>query len=463
MKKVLLLNPPAPQLCVRDYYCSFSAKTAYCWPPQDLVAMSGRLSEEFQVSYFDPCSQGCGRSRSLEYVLSGGFQSVIFTTGSLYLNEDIDFVKDIKKGLPQTRIIGSGAVLRFVGAGIMRDNPFIDGLLLDFSNNDVSLFLSGEYGRISNMFFRDEAGGLHFKDENSPGRFSFPVPRHGLFRGRRYRFPPGVFDDRRAFFTTVASTGCPFKCGFCTAASVPYRRRETSNLMEEIGWIMRETEVRNVFFADCSFTADPAATSDFCGRMSGLYGDSLCWVCNSRTEPLLDPRTVRMLRGAGCRMVMIGAESGDEKVLNMYNKGVSPQQVREAVENCRKNGIRTLLYFILGLPGEDERSFIKTAAFIKSLGCDFISVSFAMPDFGTPLREESLVRGLCADTPGGWDHSGAPYLDNGRDARRLLAQRNALYRSFYLRPGWLLPRLRFAWPPGASDFLEGVRILKSWS
>jgi radical SAM superfamily enzyme YgiQ (UPF0313 family) len=233
--------------------------------------------------------------------------------------------------------------------------------------------------------------------------------------------------------------------------------------MEEMDWIWRKTDVRNIFFADCSFTADPGYAADLCGRLSALCGGSLCWICNSRAEPLLDRRTVRMLRRAGCRMIMIGAESGDEKVLKRHNKCVFPMQVREAVVNCRKEGIRTLVYFILGLPGEDRASFAKTAAFIKGLCCDFISVSFAMPDFGTPLRQEALARGLCEETTGGWDHSGRPFLRVEEEGRRLIEQRKSLYRKFYLRPGRLVPRLlECVGQLKAEDFQEGVRILKSW-
>jgi hypothetical protein len=463
MKKILLLNPPSPQLCVRDYYCTFSAKAAYCWPPQDLIALSGRLSGDFQVSYYDPHSHGDDRRRSLEYVLSGGFHAVIFTTGSLYLDEDISFVKAVKERLPGILIVASSAIFRSIGEEVMKKNPFIDGLLLDFTNDDALKFLRGDYGGISGMFFRDGGGALHLKDNAGTGRFSFPVPRHELFNGRQYRFPPGVFDKRGPFFTTVASAGCPFKCGFCTAASVPYSRRDTGNIMEEMDWIWRKTDVRNIFFADCSFTADPGAAVDLCGRLSALYGGSLCWICNSRAEPLLERETARMLRRAGCRMVMIGAESGDEQVLKRHNKRVSPMQVCEAVVNCRREGIRTLVYFILGLPGEDRASFAKTAAFIKGLRCDFISVSFAMPDFGTALRQEALARGLCEETPGGWDHSGRPFLSGEEEGQRLLAQRKSLYRRFYLRPGRLVPRLLgCAGQLKAEDFQEGVRILKSW-
>ncbi len=41
--RVLLLNPPAPDWVIRDYYCSFPSKAKYYWPPQDLLGLSGLL------------------------------------------------------------------------------------------------------------------------------------------------------------------------------------------------------------------------------------------------------------------------------------------------------------------------------------------------------------------------------------------------------------------------------------
>jgi uncharacterized radical SAM superfamily protein len=461
MKKILLLNPPSQKLCVRDYYCSFSSKTDYCWPPQDLVALSGTLGSEYEVDYLDPRAHGYDFDKSLAVAARGCYEAVVFTTGSVNLPADLEFIRLLKERCPGIRAIASGSIFLFIGKELMEKFPFIDAALLDFTNRDILHFLSGGYGRIAKMFYRMDGKLVLRRGDPGDGQFSFPVPLHSLFDCKHYRFPFFVFGSRR-FVTTIASLGCPFKCSFCVASRIRYRRRETENLMQELSYLYKNSSVRNIFFADCSFTEGRQRLTEICARMHKDYRSAFGWICNSRAEPLLEMDTVKALKRSGCRMVMLGAESGDQRILDRYGKNLSVGQVKEAAANCRQAGLRTLLYFVLGLPGEDNESLRNTADFISGLPCDFISISFAVPDFGTDLREESLRQGWCKDEMGGWDHSGGQYISGDWAQGQLENARNDIYRNFYLNPRWLLRRagdlggLRFA------DIREGAEILKSW-
>ncbi len=461
MKKVLLLNPPSDRLCVKDYYCSFSSKAGYCWPPQDLVALSGILAGEYRVDYLDPYGRLPDPQGVKRVIADGAYAAAVFTTGSLNLSADLDFVREVKEASPRIKLIASGSVFHSVGGKIMGMADFLDAALLDFTNSDILNFLSGNFHEIKNMIYR-QGGEIVFR--RAPGqenRFSLPVPLHGLFNSLHYRLPFFVFKGRE-FVTTIASVGCPCKCSFCSASGIKYKARDVDNLMLELSALSRGGKRRNIFFADCNFTAGKERLHEICSRMRDDYRGLFSWICNSRPEPLLEMDTVRTLKRAGCRMVMLGAESADQRILDKYNKGTTPQEIKKAVDNCRKAGICTLLYFMLGLPGEDERSLRETADFIGKLGCDFISLSFAVPDFGTPLREESLKNGICRDELGGWDHSAGPYLSGPWKDGELGVARNRLYRNFYLRPSWIIRRLKDLSGLRPADFKEGVNVLKNW-
>ncbi len=462
MKKILLLNPPSDKMCVRDYYCSFSPKTKYCWPPQDLVTLSGIIGSSYKVEYLDPYALNLDFNKSLDVVWGGNYEAVVFTTGSLNLSADLEFLRRIKEGRPGIKLIGSSSLFHFIGTRIMEESPFIDGVLLDFTNSDILFFLSGGHSEIKNMIYRRHKEIIFCRHENSGKSFSIPVPLHSLFGCRHYKLPFFVFKGRR-FITTISSLGCPHLCSFCVASKIEYRPRDLDNLMEELSYLHRNYGGGNIFFADCNFTVGAGRLKEFCSRMYAEHRGAFSWICNSRPEPLLNSDTLRSLKRSGCRMVMLGAESGDQRLLDKYDKGISTSKIKEAVVNCRRNGIYTLLYFILGLPGEDKDSLRNTADFIKGLGCDFISISFAVPDFGTRLRDESLINNLCRDELGGWDHSAGRYLSGGWAGGELERVRNMIYKKFYLNPAWMLRRakdlagLRFA------DLNEGVRILRNWS
>ena len=461
MKKILLLNPPSNRLCIKDYYCSFSSKTEYCWPPQDLVVLSGIIGSRHRVDYLDPYAYNYNFDQSLETIIKGNYDAVVFTTGSVNLSGDLAFIKRIKEGCPGIKVIGSSSVFHFIGTQIMNTADFIDGILLDFTNSDVLFFLAGDYAGIKNMLYRKHNAKFVYQQNARDGAFSFPVPLHGLFDYKHYKLPFFVFKNNR-FITTISSLGCPLKCKFCVAANIKYRQREVSNLMEELLYLRKHSVVKNIFFADCNFTVDQKRLQEICGRMLTDCHGTFNWICNSRVEPLLEPETVRLLKLAGCRMVMLGAESADQRTLDKYNKNISVQQIKESVKNCRKNGIYTLLYFILGLPGEDKDSLKNTTDFISRLNCDFISISFAVPDFGTSLREESLKHGWCLDELGGWDHSTNQYLSGNWSNGELEQAKNAIYRKFYLKPSWILHKRKELSSLRLMDLKEGIKILKNW-
>lgn len=459
--KVLLINPPSKQPCIRDYYCSFSSQANYYWPPQDLVLLSGSLKDIAQVEYCDLQGKGLGAEASLTQVASGSYDAVVFASGSLTLQEDLSFIKKVKERLPRAKTIASGSPFIFIGEQIIRQSPFLDGILLDFTNSDLFYFLAKDYRRIKNMLYRGEDGSIVLENGDLPESFSVPEPQHGLFLSSSHRMPPFVF-GHKPFLTTVASAGCPFKCAFCVAGRLKYRYRQPDNLIAELKQVRADLGIRNVFFTDCHFLAEPLRSRALCEKLISNFSGTLSWICNSRIEPLLDAGMAALLRRAGCKMVMIGAESGSPEILERYNKRASAEDLEKAVRYCRKEGIYTLLYFILGLPGEDEASLRRTREFIDRTACDFISVSFAMPDFGTALRDSAIGAGLCDNELGGWDHTRAPYLKSKYSFEELIGIRNGLYRRFYFKPARLLQRARDLRSLKFVDLREGVKLLRNW-
>ena len=131
-------------------------------------------------------------------------------------------------------------------------------------------------------------------------------------------------------------------------------------------------------------------------------------------------------------------------ILKRYNKGTNIDQIRAVFKLCREFGIRTLAYFILGLPGEDNKSIRRTIKFAKEIKCDYASFGYASPDIGTELREESIKNGwimnLAQDRI--FDSSAAPILRtnelSGEETKELL---RAAYRQFYIRPSYIIKRL----------------------
>lgn len=432
-KKILFLIPPADKLYIRDYYCSFSSKANYYWPPQDLIILSGILNNKFFVDVVDAMALGLNYFDCLRMILRKNIDVIIFSTGSATLRKDVEFLGFVKSQKPSLKIIASSAIFHFIGKEIMEQFIFLDGVLLDFTNCDAVHFIEGNYNDIENMLFRKESEVIERRYcTDSP--FVVPLPRHNLFLNKKCKLP---FFKNRHFITTITSVGCPYKCFFCCAGSIKYKFRSIDNLLEEIEYIYHHLGISNLFFADPVLFVNKERAIQLFEEIIKKKMVNLSWICNIRADSL-EEGLVELMKKAGCKAILVGVESGNQEILDKYHKNINLEYTQKVFDWCRKHKVYTLAYFILGLPGEDKASLQDTSKFIKGLKCDFISISFAMPDIGTYLREIALKDHLCSqDFLDNWDPSAFPYLSNSLVSREeLMDFRKDIYRSFYLKPRW---------------------------
>jgi radical SAM superfamily enzyme YgiQ (UPF0313 family) len=266
--------------------------------------------------------------------------------------------------------------------------------------------------------------------------FTLPVPRQDLFRHERNRSP---LARRRPFALVVTSIGCPYSCRFCVAGSIPYRRRAVESVLEELR-LLRSLGIREIMFNDPTFTVSAKRMADLCGRMIA-EGMDFGWTANGHVATLGD-ETVGILRRAGCHTLMIGVESARDEILALYSKGTTRAKVVEAFKTCKRHKIKTLAYFIIGLPGETRESTLETIKLAKELDCDFASFTVPTPDVGSEMRREAIAKGWLSRDTLTFDSTGFPVFAGGSlSAEDVWALRQKAVRSFYLRPSYLVKKV----------------------
>lgn len=100
------------------------------------------------------------------------------------------------------------------------------------------------------------------------------------------------------------------------------------------------------------------------------------------TSHLADPEFVDGLRAAGCQMLKLGVESGDQKVLDALDKGVDLATVSAALTTLKSAGIATYVYLLFGTPAENGASAEKTRDFTLAHAdwIDFLNIAvFNLP------------------------------------------------------------------------------------
>ncbi len=433
MEKILLLNPPGDKLYQRDLYCSNVSKANYYWPSIDLLIQSGILGRKYRIDILDAIVEKVKPEACRTRIKQGNYKAVLFLTGTASWQQDFAFLARIKESGTGPKLIGNGDILLYQAEEFLQKYAFLDAVLLDYTTDDVLKFLEGRYVELEAMAFRRDGRIEVRRTPPKGGEFSFPIPHHEKFPLAKYLLVQG----KRFPFTTVqASFGCPFQCSFCVASTLGYKYRSVDNVLEELRHI-RSLGIKEVFFMDFTFEARRRNALALCQRMVQERLD-LSWVCSSRAGTL-DEELLTWMKRAGCHTLLLGVESGDEKLLEDYSKGVTKEQMRRAFSLCRTLGIRTLGHFIIGLPGETEETAKKTIAFAKELDCDIASFNIAVPVLGTPLREAALRRGYLEDEGLVFDSSDAyPVLETPWFSKEQAWKwRKRAIRAFYFRPRYL--------------------------
>jgi radical SAM superfamily enzyme YgiQ (UPF0313 family) len=147
--------------------------------------------------------------------------------------------------------------------------------------------------------------------------------------------------------------------------------------------------VKEYFFDDDTFNLQKARTIELCEKLKPL---GLTWSCTSRVTT--DYETLKAMKEAGCRLLIVGYESGDPQILKNIKKGATVERARQFTKDCKKLGLVVHGDFILGLPGETRESIRRTIDFAKELDVETIQVSVAHAYPGTEFYDFAVKNGF---------------------------------------------------------------------
>lgn len=205
-----------------------------------------------------------------------------------------------------------------------------------------------------------------------------------------------------AFAEVFAVRGCPFNCFYCGSRMIWTRKvryRSVANVIDEIRRLMA-LGVKRVRFSDDTFGVDKRYIRALC---RALIEDcpGLTWHCELHVN-LVERELIQLMYEAGCRLVQLGIESGNDEILKAMRKRTTIAQAIEACRVIKAAGITLQAFFMIGFPQETEESLADTVKAMKECGCDTIIYSIFTPYPGTEMFNYCLENGLI---PEGYDPS----------------------------------------------------------
>ncbi len=250
-----------------------------------------------------------------------------------------------------------------------------------------------EFSDVKGIVFRHGEGVVH----TAPNEFiedldSLAFPTRELFDNEAYK---KYYLERFGYSTSsmITSRGCPFSCDFCSRPifGTKIRSRSIGNIIDEVEQISAFGYDR-VWFADDCFTLNRYHLLDVCREMVRRKVD-IGWECLSRVDTM-DKEVAEGMKRAGCLRVFFGIESGNDSVLSIMNKHITTSQAKNAVYAAKAAGLKTGAFFIVGYPGESDKTVLDTVRFASGLPLDYLSFTLPYPIPGTPLYERVKDNGV---------------------------------------------------------------------
>lgn len=262
------------------------------------------------------------------------------------------------------------------------------------------------------------------------------------------------------------SRGCVFGCNYCnkTVFQRLFRAKSPERVVDELEYMLK-FGFEEIHFWDDGFSTDLDRAKEIC-RLIVKRKLNFPWnVFNGMRVDRLDKELLVLMKQAGCYGLSIGVESGNQEILNIVNKIITLNQVRQAVKLIKEVGLDITGFFILGLDGETEKTMQDTINFAKELDLDFPKAMITVPLPGTPLFEKWNTGGYIRSY--NWEEyvfhpeGGTVYNHPNLKFEVIKKYYDKFYRELYLTPHYVWKRLKMGIRTGGifQDFYYFCKVL----
>jgi radical SAM superfamily enzyme YgiQ (UPF0313 family) len=191
------------------------------------------------------------------------------------------------------------------------------------------------------------------------------------------------------------SRGCPFLCVFCSNPSLHGRKVRTMSIERVVADVRRMKEefgMTVLLLEDDHFFNDKQRAKQILRELAAL--DIRVEFPNGVAVYAIDDEVAELFADAGVSAVALAVESGSDHVLNnIIRKPLKKRLIRPAVEALRKFNVRSHVFIVIGLPGEQDEHRDETLHMLLDSGFDWVHVYLAMPIFGSRLYDICVENG----------------------------------------------------------------------
>ncbi len=241
------------------------------------------------------------------------------------------------------------------------------------------------FEEVDGLIWRDDLGEIiENKDQSLIKDLDLlPFPDYENFKLENYSY------YTKKTLPIITSRGCPYGCNYCSvqlSMGRGFRPRSSQNVVDELEYWYRKGFISFEFNDDC-FSLDIERAKEIC-KLIIIKDLKIKWqLYNGIRVDRINEELLKLMKESGCIFISYGCESGDQDIINNIGKGITLEQVKNAVELTNKVGIKNSVNFIIGHPGETYQKAMNTIEFADKLPTNFVNVYNLIPYPGTILYE----------------------------------------------------------------------------
>ncbi len=432
--KTLLLNPPSFEKFDGGASSRWPAtrEITSFWYPVWLAYPAGLINES---RLLDAPAHGITPEETIRIIRDYDF--VVVFTSTPGFKSDTRLAETMKTVKPELKVAFVGPHVSVRPEESLNASPAIDFVTRKEFEYSVAEFAWGkEIDKISGISFRKNGRIVHNPDRpviQNLDALPFVVEVYKRDLDITKYNVPFLLHPYIAFYT---SRGCPAVCTFClwpqTMSGHHLRTRSSENVAAEVRRA-RELfpEVKEIFFDDDTFTWQKSRVLELCNRLKPI---KFTWSCTARVNT--DYETLKTMKEAGCRLLIVGFESGDPTILKNIKKGATVEQAFKFMRDCKRLGIAVHGDFQIGHPGENHETIENTIRCAMKLDPETIQVSMSHPYPGTEFYQYLSDRGylISAAMTDDQGHQLPNYQYPGLSREEIVKAVEDFYARYYFRP-----------------------------
>ncbi len=291
-----------------------------------------------------------------------------------------------------------------------------------------------------------------------------PIPDRTLTPYEKYS---SVLSKANPLTTMVTSRGCPFRCTFCDRPQMggkSFRARSAKLIVDEMEQCKR-LGINEILFYDDTFTMVRSRVVEVCNEIL-RRNLKIVWDIRTRVDKV-DEELVRLMKKAGLERINFGVESGTKAGLAVIKKDITLEKIEQAFKICKSAGIETLGYFIIGMPGETKEQMMETIRFAKKIRPSFAHFTVFTPFPQTEVWRDLIAKGDLRARDAWQNYAENPHTSfdpptcNELSKEELMQVLDLAYKSFYLRPKYVLKEISKVRSPGElfRKVKAGLRVI----